>query len=135
MKTLTIKSLISIEICVIRNKKAVFCLPSQQFLLINWGQIIRKAPPLFLPFLCPSLPQIFFPSPPLLPPLPFLPPARLSTSSLRDNRPFSTQENRDTPKLPGCISEAGHSIFLRTKPVISCPFCFLGSWFLYLAFV
>lgn len=42
LKTLTLKSLISIEMCALRNSQAVHCLPSQYFLLINWGTNNRK---------------------------------------------------------------------------------------------
>lgn len=62
---LTLKSLISIEMCATRKIQAVLCLLSQHCRLINWVQIIGEAfaPPLFLLFLCSSLPQIFLPPP------------------------------------------------------------------------
>lgn len=117
--------------CVVRNSKAVYCLPSQHCLL-SPGQIIKEA--FFLSFI-PSLP----PSDLLSSPLPaslssYLPSPSLIFSLsvslslfLGDKGGFQTQENRDTSKLPGHSSEAGHSIFLRTKTVIPLPFLHPGK--------
>lgn len=65
--------------CAIRNNKAVYCLPSQHFLFINWGTNNKRGFSVFLSFppsfllasLPPSLPTSLLPS---LPPFPSLPP-------------------------------------------------------------